>query len=87
MNVGLRDAVELSRTVKSILHEHASLDLFEGYHRERHSAWSQLFGLANASVANQLPPGWVKDHCSRLLPCIPASGGDLLAFMKRARVQ
>jgi 2-polyprenyl-6-methoxyphenol hydroxylase-like FAD-dependent oxidoreductase len=87
MNVGLREAAELSRAVKSIIQERAPLDLLEGYHRERHNAWNELLGLSNRSAMNQLTPGWVKERYARLLPCIPASGGDLLAFLKRMRIQ
>ena len=39
--------------------------------------WEQLLGLKGAPKAGAATDAWVRQQCGRLLPCLPAPGGDL----------
>ncbi len=87
MNVGLREAEELSRTLVRILKEKAPLDLLEAYNRKRREEWEILLSVAPSLRSRHEASSWVKEHYKRILPCIPASGEDLALLVNQLGLQ
>jgi NADPH-dependent dioxygenase len=77
MNLGLREAEDLAGKIKSILRDHADLDLLQDYDRLHRAEWKRLLGLKEPAE----PPGglspWARQHFLTLLGNLPASGDDL----------
>ncbi len=87
MNAGLYEAAELSRRMAGILQQKASLDLLEGYNRDRRTEWETLLGLRASLRARDEAASWVKERQTRILPCIPASGEDLASLLNQLGLQ
>lgn len=87
MNVGLREAAELSRRMAGILEKKTSLDLLEDYNCERRAEWETLLGLRVSLRARDEAASWVKERHTRILPCIPASGEDLASLVNQLGLQ
>ena len=77
MNLGMRDGAALAAKLKQILREKGSPDLLEAYTLEHRTEWEQLLGLKGDPKAAASADAWVRQHCARLLPCLPATGPDL----------
>ncbi len=77
MNLGLHEVEDLAGKIKSILRDHAELDLLQDYDRLHRAEWKRLLGLKEpAEPPDGLSP-WVRQHFSTLLGNLPASGDDL----------
>jgi 2-polyprenyl-6-methoxyphenol hydroxylase-like FAD-dependent oxidoreductase len=83
MNVGLSEANELADKIARILRENASPDLLESYNRDRLRQWRHLLGIEGRLSPTPQAEPWVKQRCDRLLPCIPASGDDLVQLARQ----
>ncbi len=77
MNVGLREAHDLAKTLTDILHHGRSMDNLEHYNNRRQAEWCYLLGLEGGLKPGPMTDPWVREHAHRLLPCIPASGETL----------
>lgn len=77
VNVGLREGVVLSGILAKILRGHGGVDLLEAYDHDRREEWSQLLGVGHELRPRKAASSWVTDRASQILPCVPASGGDL----------
>ncbi len=77
MNVGFSEAASLVGTLRNILRDKASVSLLEAYGRERQEEWRRLLGLAGGLKVRGSTNPWVSQHRTRILPCLPASDGDL----------
>ena len=86
MNVGLREAHELAEIMAGVLREGASLEQLQDYGRRRLEEWRRLLGLAGVLAAEEQSDPWVRQCSARLLPCIPASGKDLVALSQQLRL-
>jgi 2-polyprenyl-6-methoxyphenol hydroxylase-like FAD-dependent oxidoreductase len=83
MNLGLREAADLAGKLKSILRDHAGLELLQDYDRRHRAEWQRLLGLeAPAQPPDSLSP-WVRRHFSTLLGNLPASGDDLNHLLEK----
>jgi 2-polyprenyl-6-methoxyphenol hydroxylase-like FAD-dependent oxidoreductase len=71
MNVGLREASDLVERLVRVLRPGAPAGLLDAYAADRAAEWRNLFG-AHAHYGSRR---------ALLLPCIPASGGDLDALL------
>ena len=80
MNIGLREAHDLAKTLADILHNHRSMENLDVYNRQRLSEWRYLLGLKGGLVAGPETDPWIAQRAGRLLPCFPASGDDLAAL-------
>lgn len=78
MNVGLREAYELAQQVTAILRGQASPDVLETYHRQQTAQWRELLGLNGGLKASDQVAPWLRDSAEALLPCLPASGAELV---------
>ena len=81
MNMGFREGADLAARLARILHDKAPADLLETYSREHHLEWEQLLGWKGAPRANDATDEWIRQHAARILPCIPASGGELTLLL------
>lgn len=79
MNVGLREASDLTGRLTRILKESAPPALLDEYNRERLEEWQFLLGLKGGlrPIAKS-PSGWAATHRSRLLSYLPGSGAGLI---------
>jgi 2-polyprenyl-6-methoxyphenol hydroxylase-like FAD-dependent oxidoreductase len=77
MNVGLAEGAALAGALRRILREKAPLNVLEESAREWQSEWRRLLGLAGGLKARTEANPWVREHCDRLLSCLPASHEDL----------
>jgi NADPH-dependent dioxygenase len=87
MNAGMREAEELSRALGRILNEKAPLESLEAYNRTRRQEWEKLLGITPFLQSRNETSAWVKQHCKRILPCIPASGEDLALLVNQLGLQ
>ena len=71
MNVGLREADDLTARLTRLLRPGAPEGLLDEYNASRAAEWRGLFG-AEASYGSRR---------ALLLPCLPASGDDLNALL------
>ena len=80
MNAGLGEAADLTAQLKNILHARGSMDLLDRYQLQHRSLWQKQLGLTGGPVAQNGANAWVKDHWTKILPCLPACGADLTAL-------
>lgn len=73
MNVGLREAVDLAARIARLKRYGTVDEVFGEYAASRAEEWHALFG----------PPADCGSRRSLLLPCLPASGGDLDVLLEQ----
>jgi len=81
MNVGLCEAANLADTLTDILRRNAPLGQLQTYDQQRQREWQLLLGLRGKLRPIEPGASWTKEHCWRLLPCLPTSAdsaGELL---------
>jgi len=78
MNMGFAEGERLGALISKVLKEEASLDLLEDYTREQQNAWRQLLGLTSGLQPQADANPWLREQCTRILPCLPGLGGDLV---------
>jgi 2-polyprenyl-6-methoxyphenol hydroxylase-like FAD-dependent oxidoreductase len=76
LNVGLREARDLSRTVADCMHGAPLERLTLGYGVQRELEWRRLMAVEPPSVRRDTPE-WARRHLPRLIASLPASGDDL----------
>jgi 2-polyprenyl-6-methoxyphenol hydroxylase-like FAD-dependent oxidoreductase len=81
LNVGLLEAGDLARRVAAILQDGAPHSLLETYNDQRRSEWRRLLGLDNGMRAGPDCPAWAHEIAGRLIPCLPASGRELVQVL------
>jgi 2-polyprenyl-6-methoxyphenol hydroxylase-like FAD-dependent oxidoreductase len=77
MNVGLSEAAGLVGILRKVLRERESLEALGAYNRDRQAEWRRLLGLEGGLKTRGSTNAWVSQRLGRILPCLPASGGDL----------
>lgn len=77
LNMGLRESHELAARLLGILREGAPLDLMEAYSVGFLKQWRQLLAIDGGLAPGGRAQAWARQHCQRILPCIPATGDDL----------
>jgi hypothetical protein len=82
-NVGLREAYDLVRRLGFILREDYPPDLLESYDAGRRHEWRQLLGARGKPERGPSTDPWVWKHAARILPCVPASGDDLILLLRQ----
>ncbi|MBL9128410.1 MAG: FAD-dependent monooxygenase [Verrucomicrobiales bacterium] len=81
MNVGLREALDLSSRIVRILSEGANSGLLDDYGISRREEWSFLLGGAASTTVMPTADAWVKAQRKRILGWIPGSGPALTAYL------
>jgi len=77
LNVGLSEADALAGALQKVLRAEAPLDSLAVYDQQRQTEWRRLLGLGGGLRARIDTTAWVRSRCSRILPCLPASGEDV----------
>ena len=77
MNVGLREADNLTSIIAGILRQGQPAGQLQTYNDQRLAEWRQLLGLDGGLKADSHTDPWIRQHAARLLPCLPATGGEL----------
>lgn len=83
MNVGLREAHDLGRRLAAILREDYPETLLARYETERRHEWRQLLGATGRPEPHPDATPWVRRNAARILPCVPASGPDLVLLLRQ----
>ncbi len=78
LNLGLCEAAELAMTLKRILREGTPLCLLEEFNARCREEWQTLLGLNGGLKPRAQANPWIKEHCARILPCLPSSGQDVV---------
>jgi len=78
MNVGLREANERAGIMAGVLQNGEPLGRLETYNTHWQSEWRRLLGLNGGLQPTATTTPWIAQHADHLLPCLPASGDDLL---------
>ncbi len=86
MNVGMAEAVTLAGALRRILREKAPLSILGDCEREWQAEWRRLLGLTGGPKPRKETTQWVRERCSRLLSCLPASGDDLTRLAGQLRL-
>jgi len=87
MNVGLREAADLARIMANILRGRESLEQLANYGRDRVAEWRYLLGFEGGLKATNWTNPWIRQHCDRLLFCIPSSGPELAELARQVGLQ
>jgi 2-polyprenyl-6-methoxyphenol hydroxylase-like FAD-dependent oxidoreductase len=83
MNVGLREGRDLAHAVAAVLKQEASMERLADYNRMRQAEWRFLLGMEGDITPSPTADPWIAAQAERLLPCLPASGADLVALMQQ----
>ncbi|MFO1077593.1 MAG: NAD(P)/FAD-dependent oxidoreductase [Planctomycetota bacterium] len=85
MNVGLREAIELASGIADAVQGRGTVAL-ERYDQARRTEWRALLGLDPLLQPTPSADPWLVDNLARLLPCVPASGRDLVQLMAQVGI-
>lgn len=77
LNIGLREARELSGSLAACLAGEPRQHLERHYAAQRRLEWRRLLGLDGAPMLGARTPHWAAHHFQQLLGALPASGDDL----------
>ncbi len=77
LNMGLRESADLSWRLTRVLREAAPLSSLNDYNDQHVGQWQQLLGIDGGLAATDHASSWAREHCSRILSCIPATGHEL----------
>lgn len=83
LNVGLREADELAETLHKRIQAGTAKNGFENWKHHWREEWERLLGLGVTLKPSAGADEWVQQHASRILPCLPASGADLVSCAKQ----
>lgn len=87
LNVGLREADELAVTVKARLNGDNVTGDIDAWQKHWRAEWESLLGLKGPLKASDQTDAWVQQRAAKILPCLPASGGDLARCVKQLRLE
>jgi 2-polyprenyl-6-methoxyphenol hydroxylase-like FAD-dependent oxidoreductase len=79
MNIGLIEAATLAECLHQILREEAPNNLLESYNQHRKQEWQRLLGVSPTLRPAAQADKWIRERSRRILPCLPASGDDLIS--------
>jgi 2-polyprenyl-6-methoxyphenol hydroxylase-like FAD-dependent oxidoreductase len=80
MNAGLDEASDLASRAVGVLRGGQDLGTLESYGRERRAAWEFLLGRRGGLASGSRTPPCVAKDPARVLPCLPATGEELVAL-------
>lgn len=80
MNVGLREAEELTQAMAGPARRGANAEPLQEYSDRWLREWRFLSGLEGGLKPQAGTDPWIANNAARLLPCLPATGDDLAAL-------
>lgn len=87
MNIGLCEAKDLADAMENILRGGGPVEQLQEYDRQRKAQWRGLLGLEGGLTPQTRIDPWVQQCSERLMPCIPASGADLVLLAKQLQLK
>ena len=87
MNIGLREAVDLAGTMHDLLRDGASQEQLNDYNAKRLAEWRLMLGSGGSLKPKEKTDPWVSGIADRLLPCLPASGDDLIRLAQQLHLE
>ncbi len=82
MNAGLVEAFELSNRIADAIAGRGTMDDIAAYGAERTAEWRRMLGLTGAvEPIENVTDDWFASQRDRLLPCLPATGDDLVRLL------
>lgn len=82
MNVGLREAADLTEIVSGILRQGQPAELLQTYNQQQLAEWQQLLGLNGGLKPDSHTDPWIRQCSAQLLPCLPATGRELARLVQ-----
>jgi 2-polyprenyl-6-methoxyphenol hydroxylase-like FAD-dependent oxidoreductase len=86
LNIGLDEANELALRITDQLSGSHRPAFGTHYEARRRRQWQELLGLKERASPTERSPEWARRHLARLMPCLPASDGDLDDLLRQLRV-
>jgi 2-polyprenyl-6-methoxyphenol hydroxylase-like FAD-dependent oxidoreductase len=86
MNVGLREAADLTAVMADVVQGQKPVDQIEPYGARWTAEWRQLLGLDGQVSPQEKADPWIGQRADRLLACLPASGPDLVGLLGQLRL-
>jgi 2-polyprenyl-6-methoxyphenol hydroxylase-like FAD-dependent oxidoreductase len=83
MNVGFREADDLAGKLAAVLGKGGSPKELEAYDRDWMTEWRKLLGISADVQPSAGASSWARDHASKILPCVPASGDDMASLLEQ----
>ncbi len=77
MNVGIAEADTLATRITKVLRKKVPLESLESYDKDWREEWQRLLALDGKPTVHPQADAWVRQRSEKILPCIPASGGEL----------
>lgn len=77
VNVGLREARDLTTALVDCLEGRPVAHLSSGYAEQRRLEWHRLLAVGTKVAFAGRTPSWAARHVNQLASCLPASGDDL----------
>jgi 2-polyprenyl-6-methoxyphenol hydroxylase-like FAD-dependent oxidoreductase len=87
LNVGLREASELSEHMADALLRSVCPDLEKAFGAKRMQQWALLLGLTERATVSTRSPDWARRHAATLISCLPAADADLDALLAQLRLE
>jgi 2-polyprenyl-6-methoxyphenol hydroxylase-like FAD-dependent oxidoreductase len=87
LNVGIAEGDLLAQTLQQRLREEEPVDTFPAFEAARQNEWRQLLGQGGTIGAGGDADAWVRQRCARILPCLPASGEDLVRLAGQLKLE
>jgi 2-polyprenyl-6-methoxyphenol hydroxylase-like FAD-dependent oxidoreductase len=86
MNAGFREGKNLADSFRRILRGEAPVASLADYDREQMAHWRQLLGISGGLKAGQGTDAWLSAHRAKILPCLPATGADLVSLAQALKL-
>ncbi len=83
MNIGFREAADLTWRIVSVLANPGSVALLTGYGDHWRSEWQNLLGLGVKLEPREDTDPWVAVRAPRISPCVPVSGEDMSVLFRQ----
>ena len=87
LNVGMIEADLLANALQKRFREDGPADTLPAYETSQQSEWRQLLGQSGGIWAGSDADPWVRERCARMLPCLPASGEDLMRLAAQLKLE
>ncbi len=78
MNAGFLEAEQLTEILRKILRQEQPLPALESYGQQQTAQWRRLLGFSGGLKPRRDTDPWIQKQAARILPCLPASGTDVV---------
>jgi len=87
LNVGLREAAELTDVLSARLQGSDTPGDINAWASRWRNEWERLLGVKGPAKSSDQTDAWVQQHAAKILPCLPASGDDLVHCMTQLQLE